>query len=173
MNPTTHEQLAVTQQLTDGLRSHKGGRQYSCDDHPTQTVARWFTHLKVIRERLDASTLLIMAPARVVENWVLSKFLGEGGFGKVWLGYHAKYYCMRVIKEIPLNGKNTDDVKNEVQALRTLHSNPNIVHMVDDFEVRKCPFQLVDGLCTVGGDSLASPQGVVTTVRGVVTAVPA
>lgn len=112
-----------------------------------------------------------MAPARVVENWVLSKFIGEGGFGKVWLGYHAKFYCMRVIKEIPLGGKGSEDVKNEVHALRTLHG-PNIVHMVDAFEVRNGHYNCLMGPRTMVGDSLASPQCVVTTVHGVVTNFP-
>lgn len=76
-----------------------------------------------------------MAPSRVVENWVLSKLIGQGGFGKVWIGYHAQFYCMRVIKEIQLVG-NGSDVKNEVEALRALRG-PNIVQMVDAFEVRK------------------------------------
>lgn len=83
-----------------------------------------------------------MAPSRVVDNWVLSKFIGEGGFGKVWLGYHAKFYCTRVVKEIRSAGKG-DDVKNEVEALRTLRG-PNIVQMVDAFEVRILILHFID-----------------------------
>lgn len=64
------------------------------------------------------------------------KFIGEGSFGKVYLGHHHRLCSLRVIKEIDLSECSEEYVMEEVKALRRLRGRNNIVQLSEAFEVR-------------------------------------
>jgi len=78
-------------------------------------------------------------------TYTLGRKLGEGGFGKVFLGTHNTTGIPRAIKRIVKDKRGKESFRNELAALLSL-DHPHIVKLVEFFDEEKYLF-LVFELC--------------------------
>lgn len=86
-------------------------------------------------------------------EYKLEKIIGQGGFGKVFLGFHKKNKKRVAIKITNQNGfENSEDIDsifNEAQTVKALQ-HPNIVKIYNFFFIKKtlktyCIMEYLDG----------------------------
>jgi serine/threonine protein kinase len=70
------------------------------------------------------------------KGYYLGKLIGEGGYGKVYHGYHSKYDFQVCIKELELALTEGEQYSqnNEIKILKML-DHPNIVKFLDDYRL--------------------------------------
>lgn len=83
------------------------------------------------------------------QRYFLRKKIGEGGFGKVYMGYDSKLDITVCIKKLDYTFENKFRADNELQILKSLN-HPNIVKYLDHYQFEE-KFYIVMELLK-GGD---------------------
>lgn len=72
---------------------------------------------------------------KIVDNYTLTDYLGKGEYGKVYRAFHMDTRIEVAVKMVPLDrfvevGKLIELTRNEIDTLRLLESNLNVVKFV-------------------------------------------
>mgnify|MGYP003588373125 CR=1 FL=1 len=71
--------------------------------------------------------------AKIIDNYVLEKIIGQGQFGEVYRGYNKTTnvtVAVKAINRAKIRGKCYELLENEIKVLRSC-DNPNIIHLYD------------------------------------------
>src|SRR5439155_1073274 len=124
-----------TSRATDPCLAIDGGG--TVDLNPDEVVTA------IRRSMFDSS--LPSRPPLLPEGYQLAGKLGEGTYGEVWKGYHARTGIKVAIKFLRAReSAQLQSLSDEAKKLALLHSDPHVVRLIDLEEKTTPPYFVMD-----------------------------